>query len=434
MFEEEPSLFKKFAVWLAGVGGFLELWCIVYPVEGLQRLWFYLDPRVHIAGPRIRKISEGRQPKKSESFIVFSLYAPRKTPVFTETLFRAIESSQVNLVISTGARLTAEQRQSLLGKCHLLIERANLGRDFGAYADGIRVLQQRYSDKIERLILLNDSLYYLENGLSELIAELNGQHDVIGVTEVFEHHYHIGSYAISFGKRVLVNSRFRNYWRKYLPISTRRWSIHHGELDLTRTVLRAGFRPKVLYHGARLTPYMQAADMRELLMAIRLLPSYFRQQHFARFDRIRTEQTEATLSALESLSKSARRFQKLSSAGADLRGANIARMISMSYQTASVHGELDRAVLADFTRRIVATINAHNQMHVGGFLFMKYLGMPVFKRDLFFREVYRLEDIDEALMAMKTSLRDEIMADLRQKGTQQHLRGLQKILGRHGSI
>jgi hypothetical protein len=433
MIDERPSLLRILSTWSAGIGGQFELWFIIYPIEGLQRLWCHLDPRVYSARLRIRMISEGRLKKKSGRFVLFSLYAPRHTPAFTESLFRAIERSRLNLVISTNARITSDQRQALLERCHLLIERANLGRDFGAYSDGIRVLQ-KYFGNIERLILLNDSLYYLEDGLDDLLAGLDGEEDVIGMTEVIEHHYHIGSYAISFGWRVLLNARFQEYWRKYRPISTRRWSIHRGEINLTRAVIRAGFRPKILYYGGRLYPFLQKCDLGELAMAMRLLPNFFRELLYDRFDRLRAGQTAATLSALDSLSKSALRLQKLNGRHADLRGANIAYMLSMSHQAASVYGEPERAVLSDLSRRIVATVNAHNQMHVGGFLFMKYLGMPAFKRDVFFREVYRLEDVDEILSMMKVPLKNEIMADLRQKGTQLHLWGLKKILGRHGSI
>ena len=109
-------------------------------------------------------------------------------------------------------------------------------------------------------------------------------------------------------------------------------------------------------------------------------------------------------------------------------------MLTINLQSAQLHGVRESRMLQDFGRRIVSTITAHNQLHVGGFLFMKYLGMPAFKRDIFFREVHRIEDIEEILSTFNEPLKNSIMADLRQKGTQLHLKGLERILVRHGSI
>ena len=83
---------------------------------------------------------------------------------------------------------------------------------------------------------------------------------------------------------------------------------------------------------------------------------------------------------------------------------------------------------------IAAEVADRNQIHFGGFLFMKYLGLPAFKRDLFFRELYSLEEIDEELAVQPEWLKEEVLADLRQKGTAALLSGLAKIRYRHGSI
>ena len=253
----------------------------------------------------------GRIAKKSrEIHTLCPLRTPLNGSFFTETLFRAIAKTNLNLVISTNARITPELGESLLGKCHLLIERADLGRDFGGYRDGISILRRQFGG-IERLILLNDSLFFLEGKVGDLLTGLNGEADVIGMAEIFEHHYHIGSFAVSFGRRVLENRRVSRYWRRYRPISTRRWSIHKGEVNLTRTVLKAGFKPRILYHGARLYPHLLRADARELLSAVRLLPSDYREQLYIDYDKLRTHQATATLKALDTLGKSIRRLQKL---------------------------------------------------------------------------------------------------------------------------
>ena len=114
-----------------GFKGELELLFIVYPIEALRRLWYHLDPRLYSEKRRIRRIGEGQVAKKGDRFVLFIFYARSSIPPFIQTLIDAIERSRLNLVISTNARITPALRASLLEKCHLLIERADLGRDFG---------------------------------------------------------------------------------------------------------------------------------------------------------------------------------------------------------------------------------------------------------------------------------------------------------------
>jgi hypothetical protein len=428
------SRLRRFFVWLDGLRGWVELGFIIYPIEGVLRAWYHLNPRVYSERLRIRRITEGRIKQKSDRYVLFVVYAKRSIPVFIETMLRAIGRSRLNLVISTNALITEEQRDLLLDHCNILIERADLGRDFGGYRDGIRILQRRCNN-IERLILLNDSLFYFENGLDALVRGLDGEHDVIGMTEVFEHHYHIGSYAISVSRAVLQNPRFQRYWKKYRPIPTRRWSIHKGEVGLTRMLMEAGFKPHILYHGAQLTSYMRSSNLHELMTAIHFLPNDFRNRLFEHLDQLRVAQTGWKLLAIDTLSKSIRTLQRLDNPQmTNLRLANTAKLLSISQLTTTTHSERERIARDNFVDRIISTITTRNQIHVGGFLFVKYLSMPAFKRDIFYREVYGFADIDEILANIKEPMRPEIMADLRQKGSQSHFKGLAKILAKHGSI
>jgi hypothetical protein len=430
----KSSRLGRFFAWLNGLRGRAELGFIIYPIEAILRVWYHLDPRVYSERLRIRRITDGRAKQKSDRYVLFVLYAKQDIPPFIETILQAIGRSHLNLVISTNARITEEQRDILLSRCNLLIERADLGRDFGGYRDGIRILQRR-CDNIERLILLNDSLFYFENGLDTLVVGLDGEHDVIGMTEVFEHHYHIGSYAISVSRAVLQNARFKLFWKKYRPIPTRRWSIHKGEVGLSRMLMKAGFKPHILYHGAQLIPYMRSASLHELMTAIHFLPNDLRRRLFDNLDQLRVTQTSSKLSAIDTLSKSVRRLQRFNNPQMiDLRLANTTKLLSISHLTAVTHGERERVARNNFVDKIVSTITTRNQIHVGGFLFVKYLSMPAIKRDIFYREIYEFADIDEMLASVKEPMRGEIMADLRQKGSQGHFKGLARILAKHGSI
>lgn len=403
----------------------LEHKTIIPLVEGVMRLWFHFDPRVYSERMRIRSISEGNIDLKSNRFAIFVLYSKASLPAFTLNAIDAIERSSLNLVLVSNGELDPIVKAQLLDRCHLLIERSNLGRDFGAYRDGISVLLQRFKN-IERLILLNDSLFYFERGLADLISRLDGKQEFIGVTEVFEHHYHVQSFALSFGARVVRSKHFKRYWKRYRPISTRRWSIHKGEVALTRRLTRAGFRPHILYQAAELVPCLGVRPIREILESVCLLPNSFRPRLYYEFDRILGGEGGAeSLNAIEAISQGIRDFRN---------GRNTNFNESTLQKIGEQAENMGRWSFDIFTSKIVSTIAAHNQIHLGGFLFMKYLGLPAIKRDIFYREVYALEDIHKILSDFGEPLRDEAMADLRRGGTAGNLKGFLKLLHRHGSI
>jgi hypothetical protein len=414
----------------------LEQFCVVYPIEGAMRLWYHLDPRVYSERLRLRGVTDGRCAKKSDRYVLFVLYTRHKVPAFTQPLIDAVGRSKLNLVISTNAQISPELRETLLNQCHLLIERADLGRDFGGYKDGISIIEQRFGAP-ERIILLNDSLFYFERqgGLDRFLRGLDGEDALISMTEVFEIHYHLGSFAISFGRPVLENKRFRRYWQKYRPISTRRWSIHKGEVGLTKMLIKAGFPPHVLYHGAQLIPFLSQQKAREFLESVRFLPTDFRKRLYSEFEDVHATQTDRPLQAIGTLSKSIRRIDANKEAlHEELRTANVRQMLEINRLTATTQLDRESWVLKSLGHRIVSSIVRRNQMHTGGFLFMKYLGMPAIKRDIIYREVFRLAEVEDILEQLNEPLKEEVSADLRQKGSQSYLFGLPKLLARHGSI
>jgi hypothetical protein len=419
---------------IVSVLGECELFLIVRPIEGFRRIWYHLDPRLYSRRLRIHRITEGGVAVKGNKYILFVLFTKYELPAFFQTLIDAVKRSPLNLIIVSNCHLPPTLRETLLRQCHLVIERADLGRDFGGYKDGISILFERKAD-IERLIIINDSLFFLEGKVDDLIAGLNGEEDVIGMTEDFHLYYHIQSFALSFSRAVLTNRRFLRYWRTYRPVSTRRWAIQKGERGLTRQLMRAGFRPHILYHGAMLIPRLKALDVDDLLSTVQLMPAVQRARIFDEIDELRENETNATFTAVETLAKSVRRLHRLNEEQlGDLPHLNILQMLTISQQTVTTYRERQRWLLENFGERIVSTITSSNQIHIGGFLFMKFLGMPAFKRDIFYREVYALEEVDEIMSELGVGMKEEVMEELRQRSTARLLKGLPKILYRHGAI
>lgn len=402
----------------------LGLFAVVLPYEGAMRLWYHLDPRIWRESRRIKTVTEGRVGRKGQTYVLLVLFARHHLPAFTRTLLDAIARSDINLAVISNTEFSPSLREELLERACLLIERADLGRDFGAYKDGLSILQTRFP-AMDRVILMNDSVFYFEKGLDTMLRELRGPADLIGTTETFEFHYHIQSFILSFSRALLDNPRFRQFWKSYRPIGTRRWSIHKGEVGFTRRMMKAGIRPHILYHAPALGGHLRNHAAREILAATDYLPSIWRRLLQGEFARLARRQMVSSRANVAFAGRS------LQYAGSDENKVAPDIMTAVR-ETVSAGTDFQRWQLDGFVNRMVALIAKHNQCHTGGFLFSRYLGMPFAKRDLFLRQVYTLPEIYDLMS--EQPLRDEIMADLRQRGSGAQLKGLRRILHSYGAI
>lgn len=401
---------------------FLERTFVIYPIETISRLLQRLDPRVHSESLRILSVTEGARAKRNNAFFVVVLYSKGPAPEFLTNVIDAIDQSPHNLILVSNFPLSPLQKAKLSEKCHVLIERKNFGRDFGAYKDGISYVRTHYPE-VERLVLINDSLFFFRKSLDKLISDLTAPYDFIGLTETQEFHYHVQSFMLSFGPAVIKHPTFQRFWDKYLPISTRYWAIHRGEVRLTRQLTKAGFRPHILFPAAHLFSHLQRRPVRDVIESVRLLPIPARRRLYKAFLAFTGEKTnEASLSALEAVAYGIRRIAP--------GGRGDGRLLQINNQAAG----MEQWSLGIFPEKVISAISRRNQMHYGAFLFMRHLGMPVLKRDIFFRRLYSLEEIHQILTEMGEPLRDEVLADLRRTGSGENLRRLQGLMYRHGMI
>jgi hypothetical protein len=361
------------------VGGWLEH-LFVWSLELARRCFLRLDPRLYSESLRIREVIDGLAKHDSEKVAVVVLYFRTAVPTFTMNLIAALNRQSFNVAIVSNTTLDDVSRSRLLRQCCLYIERENLGRDFGGYRDGISVVLRRFAN-IKKLILANDSVYYLEEGLDSLVSELDGPGDFIGISEIFEHHYHVASFLLAFGPSVIADPVFRKFWSGYRPISTRMWAILEGEGALTRSLMEAGYRPHVLFKAEHLMPKLQKLGDGELKQAAGLLSAPMR--------------------------------QSLSEAIDHLGGCN---------------GTARDA----FVQSLIDAVIERNQMHAAGFLFMRLLNLPLFKRDVVFRGMFSTDEALEILSDLEEPVRGEIIADLAARSPPAAL--LRRMQYRHGFV
>jgi hypothetical protein len=177
-----------------------------------------------------------RRPSQQAVLVVIAVYEKGQLRSDICRLAQNFSTRNCCVVVINNSRV--EEIASLDESIDVYIERFNYGRDFGAYQCGYRYANANgLLDAASRLVFLNDSIFYASQHLDSFVdALIEDDVDCLGATETFEIEHHLGSFALSFSRRVFEHQRFKRFWRKYRKTDLRPKTIKRGELGLSRVV------------------------------------------------------------------------------------------------------------------------------------------------------------------------------------------------------
>jgi lipopolysaccharide biosynthesis protein len=156
--------------------------------------------------------------------------------------------------VSNSPRIMKSKFEDVAPFCRQIIWRRNVGYDFGAYKDGIAAIGD--ISNITQLLLMNDSVYGPFSQLKQIFADINKSNiDFWGITDSWEHHYHIQSYFLLFFEGALRSTIFRNFWKRLPYVNSKEWMIANGETRLTQLLTQHKLRADVL------APYWSVAKV-----------------------------------------------------------------------------------------------------------------------------------------------------------------------------
>ena len=323
----------------------------------------------------------------STDYAVVAIFARNGLSRSVRSLIAGLSHNLVNVVLVSNGALPTADREWLSGQVATLIERDNLGRDFGAYQAGIRHLRERGKlAGCRKLLLMNDSVFYAAS-VDRLIAEvIANPAPFIGLFEIFEHHYHVSSFFLCLSQAVALHPEFQRFWRRYKPYSTRHHVIFAGEARLTALLMKLNFTPHIIYSSSA----AQAA----LLTAVDADPEKD-SLHFL------THMPEPWVVPLLS------RYESLAGKGA-----------SSETRTLALH------VIAAFIREA----EAKNQTHGLALCANRLLGAPVVKRDLCYRGFWSIAALLRLIDGFDDAERAEMLMDLRRRGKSPAHPGIERFL------
>lgn len=272
---------------------------------------------------------------------IFVYFEPNgKISNSNQRILKALNRNGVTTCVVANHKLSESQIEFFETHSITYFQRKNVGFDFGAYKDAINWLETN-NVEFSRLILLNDSVFYIENGLDDFVKGLLAQTeptkdmDAIAAYENWGEGYHLQSFALSVTSDVAKGKNFENFWRTYAPISNRIYAIEKGEKKLSCALLKDSHTSAVLYNVGTLNQLVENDD--NFTFQNKYVPIPFRPA----FENIQTKNK------------------------------------------------------AKFKQGVVDAISQTSPIHAGAYYFPKYLKSPIFKKDLVFRQRFHFWEIQD---------------------------------------
>jgi len=204
----------------------------------------------------VRRIWPGQDPHAGSRDEAVYLHFDRRGQIHDYVIRQLTELREAGFritFVSNSPKFELSNLADVEALCRQIVWRRNVGYDFGGYKDGIRCIGNL--DGVERLILMNDSTYGPFYSLRNLVDSVDAaKTDYWGITDSWEHHYHLQSYFVLFLKGALSSSAFRQFWQRLPYVNRKTWVIRNGEIKLSQILAHRKFRLHVL------APYWEVAN------------------------------------------------------------------------------------------------------------------------------------------------------------------------------
>lgn len=172
------------------------------------------------------------------------------------------------LVVSNGP-LQSQARTDLLAHVWRVLERPNLGYDFGGYREAVMHLWDEGVDPDE-LLILNDSVWIVASVFPAFLSRLRATGAAVtgAVLRSKKRKTWLESYFYRLTRHALTHPAFRAFWRDYRLVDSKFGVIRHGERDFTVALAAGGLSVAALGDNAGFVTRMAEASDDELRLAM----------------------------------------------------------------------------------------------------------------------------------------------------------------------
>ncbi|OYV37430.1 MAG: lipopolysaccharide biosynthesis protein [Acidocella sp. 20-61-6] len=186
-------------------------------------------------------------------------------PQIVDYVKKLADSGRSVVFITNSGKLRSKARTILQPICASIIIRNNVGYDFGAWRDGIAHYKLPLADT-EELILANDSVFGPLKPLDEMLAALDyTKADMWGLTDSWQHLYHLQSFFLAFGKKALNDKAFKKFWASVRPVPSKPYIVKKYEIGITQYMLKYGLSCAAVWPYDKLILMIDQLEVHKLL-------------------------------------------------------------------------------------------------------------------------------------------------------------------------
>lgn len=214
---------------------------------------------------KIYKIIECSKKRNYEKLCLFANY-DRLSIIHEYVIYHLKKIKELDfeiIMIITSKDLPEKEIDKVKNIVDKIIYRENVGYDFASWKEGLEIVGEYQSYK--QILLTNDSIYGPIHDLKSVFEKMKKKNlDMWGMTDGFEHKYHLQSYFLVFNSRIIQSEFFKHFWNgvKYYPNALKSRIIYQYEIGLSRGALNHNFLigsyigyydilEKILEHGTK---------------------------------------------------------------------------------------------------------------------------------------------------------------------------------------
>ena len=221
-------------------------------------------------------------------FVIF----PENDVTSQLSTIKHLSNNFFSTIVVSNKPLTSVQREKILERSSVVIERFNFGYDFGGYREGFLWLKRKVGTAPEFLFFLNDSCWFpirkksawLEEAVnlrldycSPITSATIRKREVLKDFELWwkqdktSRNFHYCSFALLISQRIFLDQSFYRFFKFFSLTNAKNRTVRRGEIGLTKWVLRSGFSHGETFNIERLLAEFKAMTRLELVILFREL-------------------------------------------------------------------------------------------------------------------------------------------------------------------
>ncbi len=241
-----------------------------FPLSVLSKARIALSPlnriKHDLTAHQTVKFFSGDQPESSETG-VFLIYQPEKLLASTFVTLQHLADEGISVILVANHALDETKITALRPYCYKMIERPNVGYDFGGYREGVLHVIRNLPDT-ERLFLLNDSNWFPIFNNSDVISKSReAPENLYGFfcyTPRPPNPPHVQSYYYRVDRKLLRSKIFAGFWEKMPLVNEKRIVVRRYEFGLSKLISKNGFTLGSYYNNTSVAKALAKLPPNEL--------------------------------------------------------------------------------------------------------------------------------------------------------------------------